>query len=893
MNLNRSIHRRSSRGAVWLAALLGLVTMSAAEPNLRLENEHYLVEVSRPNGLIARIRDQERGLELIQEPRLADNFKFTLPIRGKTAWQSTEANYIFGRDQRLTAHRLTGSRLELTWGGRLRSVLGKRYPVSATMTIELVRDELQFGFTIRNQSKLEIGEVYYPILGGTLGLGDRAEARRQTELLLPGSLEVRTANIFHTFANMAWLGVIGAEQFYSYPNTLSMPWMQFRNPALNRSVYFGAHDPVARFKVVHLEMSPGVSGARAEGNWPRPEELNGTPAGVKFCFVQFPYQPAGQDLEATPVVLRCHDGDWRESARFYGAWSASQSDLTGPKSDWMWQTAAFQQCDAIPFKDLPRWAKSAAEAGVQSLLLNRWSTGGAGSAPPRFAPDPRLGTREEFADAIHQCHALGVKVAVVVNLPPASQLNEAYRTEFRRYACQDRWGIPYTSVGVFEASPLTGGFGAGERRVWLNPGHPDFRRSLTGQMRTLAELGVDGIHIQEFFALALDFNPTVGRTPDRASWEGGLECLRDILQTGRAVRPEFALSTDALWDGPLALSEVCSAEAREGSPMRAAFPCWQPTFTVADDDALSAINNALRLRARLRIAPADNQPLGGAATTAITNYLRTMLAAREILRGTLRDGELVETSTARIEGATKWSVFRNPKSGLRTAVLVNPRVSRLPVRFGGFVPAGSQPMRLWVPTQGTTNISAPAQFEVPGHQVAIITEEDVADRLPVAVGVIGSARNDRVVFDLASAEDLEGWALTGGFSVSTMPGLIPKPTLNSVVAAGESATGTALSPSFTIAPGFERMEVLLQGGWSEKVNGRENLVLRIVDATSGQTLKELFPPGIHELRKQSVPLENLKGRTVQLQLVDENRNGSFAWIGLRKVTLVGLPAASR
>ena len=112
-----------------------------------------------------------------------DSDKFTLPIRGETAWQSTEANFILGKDQRLTKHQQTASRLELTWGAPLKSVLGKSHPVSAMMTIELVGDELRFGFTIYNKSKLEIGEVYYPILGGTLGLGDTTEARRQTQLV--------------------------------------------------------------------------------------------------------------------------------------------------------------------------------------------------------------------------------------------------------------------------------------------------------------------------------------------------------------------------------------------------------------------------------------------------------------------------------------------------------------------------------------------------------------------------------------------------------------------------------------------------------------------------------------------------------------------------------------
>ena len=97
--------------ALWLlsGACLGLAADRAPgradSPNLRLENAHLIVEVSPTNGAILRIRDRIGGLELIEEPRLADNFKFTLPIRHDHAWQSTEANAILGRDQRLTAHR--------------------------------------------------------------------------------------------------------------------------------------------------------------------------------------------------------------------------------------------------------------------------------------------------------------------------------------------------------------------------------------------------------------------------------------------------------------------------------------------------------------------------------------------------------------------------------------------------------------------------------------------------------------------------------------------------------------------------------------------------------------------------------------------------------------------
>jgi hypothetical protein len=409
-------------------------------------------------------------------------------------------------------------------------------------------------------------------------------------------------------------------------------------------------------------------------------------------------------------------------------------------------------------------------------------------------------------------------------------------------------------------------------------------------MRKLAELGVDGIHFQDFFARPLDFNPTVGRTPDRASWEGGLECLRDILQTCRAVQPEFALSTDSVWDCPLGLSQVCSAEGRDRSVLRASFPFWQATYTLTDDSAFNAINNSVRNRARLRVAPADGQPLGGSATAAITNYLRVVLAAREVLSHTLLEGEVVATNAALVESAAKWSVFRNPKTGLRTVVLMNARAEPLPARFAGFVPSGDRAVRAWQPSQGATNIALPVRFVISGRGLAFLTEETVADKLPVAAVVSASTKNERIVFDLASSEDLEGWTLTGSFSVATVPGLVPKPTLNSVAIGGEMATGTALSPAFTVEPQFSHLEVLLQGGLSEQQNGRENLVLRIIDATTDETLEQLFPPGIHELRTQRVSLDKLKGRTIRLQLADENRNASFAWIGLRKVALKPAPA---
>ena len=225
---------------------------------------------SAAHGTIVRILDRRGGLELIQEPRLADNFRFTLPLRGPTAWQSTEANYILGKDQNLSSLREENGLLELRWDGPLTSVEDKPYHVAAVMSIRLVGEEIRFEFRIENHTTHEVGEVFAPILGGCLGLGNSPRDRKTTQLVVPALTGVQTISIFHTFANMSAFGVIGPEQFYAYPDTLEMPWLELQQPRLGRGMFFGAHDPLARYKVLHLEMlpAPRATGRRATGPVP-------------------------------------------------------------------------------------------------------------------------------------------------------------------------------------------------------------------------------------------------------------------------------------------------------------------------------------------------------------------------------------------------------------------------------------------------------------------------------------------------------------------------------------------------------------------------------------------------------------------------------------------------
>ncbi|OHB79282.1 MAG: hypothetical protein A2V98_06525 [Planctomycetes bacterium RBG_16_64_12] len=871
---------------VAITAVINVAVLPAFADTLTLENDRYRIELSRPNGAIRRVYDKVGQLDLIQEPRLADNFKFTLPLRGDAAWQSTEANYILGKDQRLTACRQDEGGLHLQWDGPLTSVFGKPYDVSVTMIIRLVGEGVQFNLQVRNVTSHEIGELFYPILGGSLGLGRHADQRKQTELVIPLSTSVETSKIFHTFTNHSWLGVFGPEQYHSYPDKLSMPWVELYQPALDRAAYFGAHDPVPRFKVLHLEQCPGVAGDREDGNWPRPAELGGLPGGVKISVVHFPYHPPGETFTASPVVLRFHDGDWTRGARIYGDWFAAQSDLEACQQSWMYRNAAFQECPRVPYKELPEWAGQAARHGVTALLLGDWKTGGHNDGIPRFEPDPQLGTREELARAIPLCHELGIRMAFLVDLRPVSQSSDWYRNELDECACRDRWGVVHTVCHREPGNTPTHWFGSLERRAQLNPGAAGLRRILQKQCVELARLGADGVHLRGFFARPLDFNPATGTTPDRASWAGVLECIAELTSACRDVNPEFCVSVDSAWDRVLSVSQTAGEDCPRQSPFRVALPTWRPAVTVAEGYETGVVNDALCHGARLRIAPMATGPLDSAGLEELLGYLDAVLGAREALSHTLVEGRLQGPESLDVEGDAVHGVFRNAESGLRTAVLVNSQVRAIDLGVSGFAGKAGRPVILWTPSAGARPVEWPVELALPVDQIAILTEEPALERLakvPTWKSPIGSGR-DRVVFAFRSASDLEGWTLKGeGFSVCSLPGLCRRPTLNSFGKGGESATGTALSPPFRIDPDDEALEILFHGGISRETGGKQNLVIRLVDAQSGKLLREILPPATHVLTPHSVSLEGLQGRQVRLEMVDENTGGAYAWIGLQRV----------
>ncbi len=292
-----------------------------AQRSVRLEDANLAIDVSRANGSITRVRDKKSGLDLILEPRLAGSFRFALPIPGKEPWQTIEANWIFGKDQKLTSHTLEGNTLTLHWDAPLRNYLGEPFDASATMTIELRDGGALLSFAVDTPPNYGVGETYFPVLGGLQGLGATRGQLRGTEFVRPAGPAPATtsADIFRSFANMAPFGDQGPEQFYAYPGTIPAPWVGFAAPKVGRGVLIAARDPRNRELFARMELIPASAGTpRDDGNWPRPSELKGMPIGVELSFVDTKGGAVGRRYEAAPVFVRFVEGSAAELANEYG-----------------------------------------------------------------------------------------------------------------------------------------------------------------------------------------------------------------------------------------------------------------------------------------------------------------------------------------------------------------------------------------------------------------------------------------------------------------------------------------------------------------------------------------------------------------------------------------------
>jgi len=659
---------------------------------MKLENALYRLDLDPKRGTIRQIRDKRADLDLIADPRIAEPFRLLLPL------PEQEANYIYGRDQAAPAAEKTRTAAHFRWEGPLTSELGRVYSMGVSVHYELIEEAIHCRIDVENRSDLTLAEVWYPMVGGLTGYGER----RETRSFIPCAGSTYEAQIFQNFPESMGIGG-GSGNTYpefhlSYPGQMPMAWIDFYNPRRKRGLYFALHETIARFGVMRLEMHPGVAHNTAGDNWPRPEEIEpGAPVGVLMNWVKFPYVEPGGRFTGHPMILQTHEGDWHQAARIYSAWFRSQFSVVDPRASWLHREQVYQDVISLlpegnvhlRFRDIPQFAQDGLDYGVKALIVSSYNVGGHDAKIPSYDdPDPRLGTWEELKAAVAACHERGVKVFFFVNLQPVDMALDWYEQELKNYVVQDRWGIHAMHMG-WGMGTLGARLGYTRRPlVPCNPGITRFREIIVRQLVHLAEIGADGVHFDKLgWPIGLDFNPRSDFTPDRGPAEGILLALHETLDACRRINPHFVISCEYWWDRLLEFATVAWAwhtQLDHEPALKFTFPEWMPMMPVVQPYAWNVVNNATRYGYQVMVGAARfSRSMQDPPMRPLSQYIAEVLRIREELVDFIQFGEFLDTQDARVEAHedVRFNVHRHRESGKRACVIVNLGLKDRPVKL--------------------------------------------------------------------------------------------------------------------------------------------------------------------------------------------------------------------
>ncbi|HEV8634931.1 MAG TPA: DUF6259 domain-containing protein [Chloroflexota bacterium] len=698
---------------------------------MRIENGYYVVELNPQNGALTRLYDKVGALELLAHDRLAESFRLLLPL------PDLEANYVLGTEQRLSSADQTGGGVVLRWDGPLTNARGG-WDLDVETRIAFVGEAVELRTTVRNRTRHKLAEVWHAGLGGLMGVGDRAATRTT----LAKTRGPDTDWLFKQFPESMGVGAGGglrfAEYYVRYPVEIGMPWLDMSNQALGRGVYYGCHDTTPRLATLRVEMHPGLARNRLSGNWPSADEIAATaekyPPGLVMHWVHMPYTPPGETFAGPPVVVQSHAGDWHAAARIYRAWFLAHFPVPPSGRNWLRREQAVQDTMfllpegnvMLTFKDMGRWAREASDYGVTTVMISGWNVGGHDNQYPNYTPDPRLGTWDDLAAGIAECHRLGVRVLFFANIQTVDVSTDWYKQELHRYRMMDAKG--HTNASGWGMGTLGARMGLTRPPIaGCNPAFPAFRRILTEHMRKLAETGADGIHFDKSFGHpGVDFNPELPVPGDQSWFSGALRCLEETLTLGRATRPDFGLSVESTWDRFLS---YCDAwwlwhDMLDHVPvMKYAFPEFMAMFPVVQPWDYNNANNAIRYGYQLLLGPVRySASMADEQMRPIATYVAELLRIRRELEDTIFLGEFLDVLEVTVapHPHLKFNTHRNPRTGQRACVLVNQ--AETPVETTLSFEGVSGPLLVYEPFAEVRRATSPAALSVPGERLAIVVE---------------------------------------------------------------------------------------------------------------------------------------------------------------------------
>ncbi|MGP8251853.1 MAG: DUF6259 domain-containing protein [Terracidiphilus sp.] len=483
-----AVSRRKFLGTALGAGAAGFiaapVSPAAAQPGLvNLSSEFWDASIDRATGCIASLESRGQGWKL-----KGAGMRLHVPAPDHRFHYLTEHHAAMPRVEFDARH------ASITWNGFESDRLGS-LDIEVRQSIRLEGAGIHFNYEIYNSSQAVIESYTYPRLAGLRPAGNDRHLRH-------------AAWSYSGISSIGLWPIFGNEVGYWGSDTPAQ--LQHLGTDIQfclivgdtRGLYLGYHDPGQKQTVqVCFALAPAYVDSFSSNATDAAGKVSDSTISIDpnhLCFIQ----PGGTQ-RSEPLVFETFAGDWHAGADIYKAWRRTW--FTAPKSPtWVRDIHSWQQIQInssedrleFPYKDLVRHAEACKRWGVQAIQLTGWQKGGQDRDFPLHDIDPRLGTAQEFKDAIAASRAMGVEI-VLFNKYAWADVTAPDYPEFRKYAIQDPYGNPYQFNGYnYDTPTQISGINA-RHGVGMCQASPLWRERALQEFRKSVDLGASGILFDE------------------------------------------------------------------------------------------------------------------------------------------------------------------------------------------------------------------------------------------------------------------------------------------------------------------------------------------------------------------------------------------------------------
>jgi hypothetical protein len=660
--------RRKFLGTALTAGASGLIAHAAAPaaaenaPDLLvLEDDRMIVAIDRHTGCIDKLESKDGAWKLrgagmrLHVPAPEHRFHYLTERHAAKPVIESDTNHA-----------------TITWTGFESDRMGK-LDIEVKESVQLAGGGVHFSYQIRNGSPAVIESYTYPRLAG---LKPPAGDKRMSQAAWSYS-GMGSDSLWPTFGNQ--VGYYG----YDTPAQLRHLGTDIQFCLVlsdTRGLYLGYHDPGQKQTVqVCFFLSPAYvdsfnSSTIASG------KVADSAIGIDpnhLCFVQ---PGASQSSEA--LVLEPFSSDWHGGADIYKAWRGSWAKA--PKMPpWVKDVHSWQQIQinssedrlSFPYKDLVKVAQACQRWGVKAVQLTGWQMGGQDRDFPLHDIDPRLGTAQEFKDAIAASRKMGVEIVLFNKYAWADVTAPAYAKEFRKFAIEDPYGDPYLFNGYNYDTPtqisgINARHGAG-----MCQASPAWRKRALEEFRKSVDLGASGILFDEcqWHISPYCFSRTHGHGVPGAVFSGDVPLIEGFREI---IDPEqFVFAGESPYDLELQTYDMSYFRINRGFVPFARYlkPFAPMSVAVTGDNDRQMINACLLYRFSMSYEPRDFHGELDEIPASMT-YGRAVDDLRRRYREWLWEAEFRDTLGAKVTaGGTPldtYAVFQR-QDGRRAVVFAN------------------------------------------------------------------------------------------------------------------------------------------------------------------------------------------------------------------------------